>query len=336
MKNFLIAFFTFIVWSIFALWIYFMVLPNEQKIALSDTISPKEIVGDKANATKIITKVTPTLNTEEDSNKTVTPPRLDNSIDLPANSPNTGLTATDGTNNIVFEFNKGISFIKNTKKLSIPLQLNAFKILLKDYLIQFPKKEVHIISTYSATENFVTPNIGQQRGIQLKNILTQSGIDSARIVVKSSIEDISFTSENLYSNAIRFEFKPLNKNRIIANIPQVIKMPKSITFSPEFDGATILKTKKLQNLVIRVTQILDSYPMAILTLVGHTDNAGTTEENYTLGLSFAKQLRWFLTAKGPVDKNRVRVLSKGESQPIKSNRTEKGGQANKRIVLQFK
>jgi len=59
-----------------------MVLPNEQKIALSDTISPKEIIGDKANATKIITKVTPTLNTEEDSNKTVTPPRLDNSIAL--------------------------------------------------------------------------------------------------------------------------------------------------------------------------------------------------------------------------------------------------------------
>ena len=336
MKNFLIAFFAFIVWSLFALWVYFMMLPNKQVTTVGDPISLKGIGVDNTNPTKFTTTVTPAVDTQEESKKTVTPPHSDNSIDEPSNSSNTGLTATDATNHIVFKFNKGISFIKNTNKLSIPLQINAFKILLKDYLIQYPQKEVHIISTYSATENFVTPNIGQQRGIQLKKTLIKSGIDSARIIVKSSIEDISFSSENKYSNAIRFEFKPLDKNRIIAGNPQAIKMPKSITFSPEFAGANILKTKELQDLVIRVTQILDNYPRAIVTLVGHTDNAGTTEENYTLGLSFAKQLRWFLTAKGPIDKKRVRVLSKGESLPIKSNRTEKSGQANKRIVLQFK
>lgn len=112
-------------------------------------------------------------------------------------------------------------------------------------------------------------------------------------------------------------------------------MPNSITFSPTFSNTTILKTKKLQELLIRVTQILNHYPNAKVTLVGHTDNSGTTEENYNQGLSHAKQLRWFLTSKSTIDKKRVRILSKGESQPIKSNRTPKSSLKNKRIELQF-
>ena len=293
-----------------------MILPNEQEVAVIKNVSLKEEV---INSTKPI-------NTQ----------KLIDDVDLSATLPASGLTARDPDNNIVFVFEKGISFTKNASTLNIPLPLNAFKNLIKDYLTQYPQKEVHIISSYSATENFVTPNIGKQRGIQLKNMLIQTGIDSSRIVVKSNIQDITFSSDNSYSNAISFDFKPLDKKRIAASIPTAIEAPKSITFSPSFTNTNILKTKKLQELVTRVTQILDSYPGAIVTLVGHTDNSGTTEENYSLGLSYAKQLRWFLTAKGSIDKKSVRVVSKGESQPLKSNRTEKGSLANKRIVLQFK
>lgn len=315
MRNFLIAFFSCVVWSFFALWVYFMMLPNEKKIAVSENISLKE---------EVIS-----------SKKPIKTQKLIDVVDLSATLPASGLTARDPDNNIVFVFEKGISFTKNASTLKIPLSLNSFKNLLKDYLVQQPQNEVHIISSYSATENFVIPNIGEQRGIQLKKMLIQTGIDSSRIVVKSNIQDITFSSDNSYSNAIGFDFKPLDKTRIAATILTAIETPKSITFSPSFTNTNILKTKKLQELVTRVSQILDSYPGAIVTLVGHTDNSGTTEENYSLGLSYAKQLRWFLTAKGPIDKKRVRVLSKGESQPLKSNRTEKGSLANKRIVLQF-
>ena len=279
-----------------------MMLPNEKKIAVSENISLKE---------EVIS-----------SKKPIKTQKLIDVVDLSATLPASGLTARDPDNNIVFVFEKGISFTKNASTLKIPLSLNSFKNLLKDYLVQQPQNEVHIISSYSATENFVIPNIGEQRGIQLKKMLIQTGIDSSRIVVKSNIQDITFSSDNSYSNAIGFDFKPLDKTRIAATILTAIETPKSITFSPSFTNTDILKTKKLQELVTRVSQILDSYPGAIVTLVGHTDNSGTTEENYSLGLSYAKQLRWFLTAKGPIDKKRVRVLSKGESQPLKSNRTE--------------
>ena len=303
-----------------------MMLPNEQEIAISKNVSPKEVVINTSVATE----------TSDVSPTTVIPQEIIDIEVLPEPLPASGLTARGSDNNIVFVFEKGISFIKNTSNLNIPISLNAFKNLIKDYLIQYPQKEVHIISSYSATENFVSPNIGKQRGMQIKKMLMQTGINSSRIVVKSNIQDITFSSDNSYSNAIAFEFKPLDKKRIASIAPKAIKIPKSITFYPTFSNTNILKTKKLQELVIRVAQILDSNPNTTVTLVGHTDNSGTTEENYSLGLSYAKQLRWFLSSKGSIDKKRVRVLSKGESQPLKSNRTKKGSLANKRIVLQFK
>ena len=335
MKNFLIAFFTFVIWSFFALWVYFMMLPNEQEIAISKNVSPKEVVINTSVATEI-SDVSPTTVISQENNQPITTQELIDIEVLPEPLPASGLTARGSDNNIVFVFEKGISFIKNTSNLNIPLSLNAFKNLIKDYLIQYPQKEIHIISSYSATENFVSPNIGKQRGIQIKKMLIQTGINSSRIVVKSNIQDITFSSDNSYSNAIAFEFKPLDKKRIASIAPKAIKIPKSITFYPTFSNTNILKTKKLQELVARVTNILNSNPSTKVTLIGHTDNAKTSEENYTLGLSYANQIKWYLTAKGAIETKKIRIKSKGQTQPLKSNRTKKGSQANKRVVLEFK
>ncbi|MDB4175465.1 OmpA family protein [Flavobacteriaceae bacterium] len=335
MKNFLIAFFTFVLWSFFALWVYFMMLPNEQEIAISKNVSPKEVVINTSVATET-SDVSPTTVIPQENNQPITTQELIDIEVLPEPLPASGLTARGSDNNIVFVFEKGISFIKNTSNLIIPLSLNAFKNLIKDYLIQYPQKEVHIVSSYSATENFVSPNIGKQRGIQIKKMLIQTGINSSRIVVKSNIQDITFSSDNSYSNAIAFEFKPLDKKRIASIAPKAIKIPKSITFYPTFSNTTILKTKKLQELVARVTNILNSNPSTKVTLIGHTDNAKTSEENYTLGLSYANQIKWYLTAEGAIETKKIRIKSKGQTQPLKSNRTKKGSLANKRIVLQFK
>ena len=288
-----------------------MMLPNEQEIAISKNVSPKEVVINTSVATEI-SNVSPTKAIIQESKEPITTQEPIDIEVLPEPLPASGLTARGSDNNIVFVFEKGISFIKNTSNLNIPISLNAFKNLIKDYLIQYPQKEVHIISSYSATENFVSPNIGKQRGMQIKNMLIQTGINSTRIVVKSNIQDITFSSDNSYSNAIAFEFKPLDKKRIASIAPKAIKIPKSITFYPTFSNTNILKTKKLQELVIRVAQILDSNPNTTVTLVGHTDNSGTTEENYSLGLSYAKQLRWFLKFQR-------------EYRQKKSTRTIKGG-----------
>ena len=207
MRNFLIAFFTFVVWSFFALWVYFLMLPNKQEITSNTTKVSNESVSNKTNESS-------TLLIQNENKQSVATKQTIKNIKFSEPTESFGLTARDTENNIVFEFKKGITFIKNDSYLDIPVSLNSFKILLKEYLLQHPEKEVHIISFYSATENFVTPNIGLQRGLQIKNMLINAGIDSTKIVVKSNIADISFSNENSYSNAIEFKFQPLNTKKL--------------------------------------------------------------------------------------------------------------------------
>ena len=336
MKNFSIAFFTFVIWSFFALWFYFLILPNKHTTSVRESKTASILEASTIKSSKITPIDMPEKAIHQENSKVIENSLLVDNHVLAPPIPPSGLTARNAENNIVFVFEKGISFTKNDSDLTIPLPLIGFKNLLKDYLVQHPQKEVHIISSYSATENFVTPNIGKQRGLKIKNILIQSGIDSSRIVVKSNIEEINFSSDASFSNGIAFEFKQLDKKRIATSASTTIKIPKNITFYPTFSNTTILKTKKLQELVARVTNILNSNPSTKVTLIGHTDNAKTSEENYTLGLSYANQIKWYLTAIGAIETKKILIKSKGETQPLKSNRTKKGSQANKRVVLEFK
>ena len=62
---------------------------------------------------------------------------------------------------------------------------------------------------------------------------------------------------------------------------------------------------------------------------------GNANDNYHRGLEFARQVRWYIVAKGPVNRNRVHALSKGESEAIASNNTEKGRTLNQRIEIRY-
>ncbi|MGK0386574.1 MAG: OOP family OmpA-OmpF porin, partial [Patiriisocius sp.] len=195
------------------------------------------------------------------------------------------------------------------------------------------KTEVHIISKYSAIENFETPNIGIQRGNEIKNLLTTLGIDSTRVIVKSSIEEIKFSTDNSYSNAIGFEFKHLNEDHIALVTPEITAIPEVITFYPRISDSGILKSKKLDELVETVINIFEEDPTIKITIVGHTDNSGTANENYNRGLNYAKDVRWYLVTKGKIDRLKIKVSSKGDVEPLRSNRTRNGRSANKRVEL---
>ncbi len=71
---------------------------------------------------------------------------------------------------------------------------------------------------------------------------------------------------------------------------------------------------------------------ATFSLIGHTDNVGEDANNVQLGLARAKAIAKFLTDHG-IASNRIKVDSKGESQPVADNNTEDGRHQNRRVVL---
>lgn len=70
-----------------------------------------------------------------------------------------------------------------------------------------------------------------------------------------------------------------------------------------------------------------------LELVGHTDNAGTPESNYSLSTARAEAVKSYLMQKGiPADRFQ-KVDGKGQDEPVADNTTPAGKAQNRRVVI---
>jgi outer membrane protein OmpA-like peptidoglycan-associated protein len=82
---------------------------------------------------------------------------------------------------------------------------------------------------------------------------------------------------------------------------------------------------KLADVVIR-------YGKTTLTIVGHTDNSGTAEYNQKLSEGRAVSVARYFESRN-VNPLRLATAGKGESEPIASNGSESGRQANRRVEI---
>jgi OOP family OmpA-OmpF porin len=329
MKNFLIAFAVFLVWSFFGLWLYTLLQPKNE-LAI-DSIVSKENTGMETEDPSIKDNIPQQkdsisfIRTQGDSLILNTENRIPESISK------TALKATTD-DEILFLYPEGISINKNSPEIYVPESSKDFKYKLNSYLIEHPEMELHILSLYSATENIQSPNLGIQRGTKIKQMLVDIGIPSAKIVVKPIIKEIDFDSKGIFENSISFNFKPLDKGRLAA-LKNII--PEPMTIYPKYSSSGILVNQELKDLLAEVVRIVQEKPDITIEITGHTDNVGNDTDNYITGLDYARQVRWYLITKGNLDRKQVIASSKGESDPIDSNNTPRGREANRRIEVKF-
>ena len=67
-----------------------------------------------------------------------------------------------------------------------------------------------------------------------------------------------------------------------------------------------------------------------LKLAGHTDNTGSDALNLSLSKDRAESIKAYLVEKG-ANASRIEATGYGESQPIATNKTAAGRQANRRV-----
>lgn len=99
----------------------------------------------------------------------------------------------------------------------------------------------------------------------------------------------------------------------------------------DFDRAVIKPAgkAKLDALVLQINQIT----LEVVIATGHTDSVGSEAYNQKLGDRRAQAVRAYLISKG-VDKRRVYVESRGESQPVADNKTAAGRAKNRRVEIE--
>lgn len=87
-----------------------------------------------------------------------------------------------------------------------------------------------------------------------------------------------------------------------------------------------------QNELRIVANSLNNYPNTTVNVIGHTDSTGAADFNQDLSQRRAQAVSSVLVG-GGVSPGRIRSIGAGENQPIASNQTASGRQANRRVEI---
>ncbi len=82
----------------------------------------------------------------------------------------------------------------------------------------------------------------------------------------------------------------------------------------------------------QLSAILIKYPDTDILIEGHTDSTGTHEHNLSLSVARAQAAANDLASQ-QVDATRFTIMGYGEDQPVASNATAEGRQANRRVEI---
>ena len=87
-----------------------------------------------------------------------------------------------------------------------------------------------------------------------------------------------------------------------------------------------------QNELRIVANSLNNYPNTTVNVIGHTDSTGEAAFNQDLSQRRAQAVSSVLVG-GGVSPGRIRAIGAGENQPVASNQTASGRQANRRVEI---
>jgi len=109
----------------------------------------------------------------------------------------------------------------------------------------------------------------------------------------------------------------------------VLDLKEGAIFALNSDDLTLEAKKQIDGFLNDIQDPAD----ALFLIVGHTDSAGSEEQNYVLGQRRAASVAQYLVAHNGIDPTRVTAVSNGEGSPLASNATRKGREENRRVEI---
>ena len=126
-------------------------------------------------------------------------------------------------------------------------------------------------------------------------------------------------------------------NEIKTGVAKVEKLPNDVvrvtmTNQTAFDFNSTEIKSGFYSTMDKLADVVVRYNKTALTVVGHTDNVGSDSYNQKLSEQRALSVARYLEGKR-VHSMRLATSGKGESQPLASNASESGRQANRRVEI---
>lgn len=105
---------------------------------------------------------------------------------------------------------------------------------------------------------------------------------------------------------------------------------KNITFS--FNSIVLSKLAKTELNIIY--EYLNLNKNTKITIIGHTDDVGSNDNNKTLSENRANSVAEYLTKLG-INKKRIKIVGYGKTKPLSTNRTNEGRNKNRRVEFKI-
>jgi hypothetical protein len=87
-----------------------------------------------------------------------------------------------------------------------------------------------------------------------------------------------------------------------------------------------------QQIIDQIVQMLKANPDLMISVEGHTDNAGNPKSNQTLSGERSKSVVAAIVTRG-IDAKRLSAVGHGQDKPIADNSTDEGRAKNRRLEL---
>lgn len=104
-------------------------------------------------------------------------------------------------------------------------------------------------------------------------------------------------------------------------------------FYPQYNNTDLVLDKEIVAYASELKQLLKDNPDKKVTIIGHTDNIGNGQDNFKIALRKSRQVKWYLTARRGIPRSKVTATSRGEEEPIESNKSNWGRAKNNRIEI---
>lgn len=98
-------------------------------------------------------------------------------------------------------------------------------------------------------------------------------------------------------------------------------------------GKTDLPDEAKAKLDEMIMQLKTNPQNVFIEIEGHTDNVGSKETNYKLGLDRAEAVKRYLYEQHQIPLHKINVISYGEEKPVSPNNTRQGRAQNRRVVV---
>ncbi|MBK0368489.1 OmpA family protein [Flavobacterium agrisoli] len=246
-------------------------------------------------------------------------------------------------NDFNYHTNQNLKFLRNDENIIMPVQdsVTIGIVSLKDYLISYPNQRVLITGYATSDENNTTnyENLALARANTIKNFFVSKGLPETQFDTKGIVVETWKMDLDTLLGPAEYKISDVTMETASGN-DQWNALKSKINADPlilYFDtnkakeSLTADEKAKFDDIVKYVQNV----PSAMIAVVGHTDNVGSSASNEVLAQKRADFAKSYL-AKNGIEESKIEATNKGQNEPMADNATPEGQAKNRRAVITIK